>query len=93
MSYYCSQCTIHWAPFHCLGDGCPQCGGGTVRKQEAVDDDADTLFKNIKRLEREDDKRQLADKEVKELHEKFSAFYLEYDAARYHEEWRQTTPL
>jgi len=44
MSYYCSECVVNWWPYQAKNGCCPQCGGGTVRRQEPASDDADAQF-------------------------------------------------
>ncbi len=55
MTYYCSECVINWWPYQCAAGCCPECGGGTTRKQEPADADADVRFKAAMRarVERE----------------------------------------
>ncbi len=50
MTYYCSSCVVNWYPYQCADGCCPECGGGTVRKQEPADPDTDARFKVAMRV-------------------------------------------
>lgn len=40
VSNYCTACVINWAPYQTPEGRCPQCGSGTVRRQEEPSDEA-----------------------------------------------------
>ncbi|HEX7259385.1 MAG TPA: hypothetical protein VF272_00445 [Candidatus Saccharimonadia bacterium] len=45
MTYYCSECVANWWPYMAKDGCCPQCGGGTSRRQEPASDDVDELYR------------------------------------------------
>jgi len=67
MSYYCSECVVNWWPYQTVDGRCPNCGGGTVRKQERASDDADTLYRFAR-----------AEAAKRDLHARFEAYYAEH---------------
>lgn len=64
VSNYCSECVMHWAPYMTNRGCCPACGGGTVRRHEAVSEDAGRMFRDLS-----------AARKRREAAERFEEFY------------------
>ncbi len=75
MSYWCGNCLTHWAPYHCDNGACPKCGGGTIPRQEPVDEDAGNLHREIL-LDRQKAERSA------HAHREFDLYCAKRDAAR-----------
>lgn len=58
-SFFCSECVVNWAPNHCKDSACPLCGGGTVRRQEPVGDDANDLYREVVKQQQIDHKKKM----------------------------------
>lgn len=77
MTNYCSACDVYWWPYMCkpTKGACPECGGGTVKKQEAGSLDADHRYKAAvaRKAERERSEK---------LRREFEEFYAERERER-----------
>lgn len=67
-SLYCSECAVAWWPYQCSGGFCPECGRGTVRKQEPASDDADARHQIAMRV-------RIAREKSEHNHQLFEAYY------------------
>lgn len=77
MTNYCAACDVNWWPYMCkpTKGRCPECGSGTVRKQEAGSLDADARFKTAmaRKAEREGSEKR---------HAEFERFYERHERQR-----------
>lgn len=53
MTYECGPCGIRWWPYHTDQGACPLCGGGTKRKMAPASDEAEAIFQDLKRQQKE----------------------------------------
>lgn len=67
-SRYCKTCSVNWAPAHTRAGACILCGGGTMLRQDPVDPDAETEYREA--LEREARRDRSA-----RLHAEFEEYY------------------
>lgn len=72
MTYECGPCGIRWWPYQAQDGKCPLCGGGTKRKMAPASDEAEAIFQDLKRQQRE---REAAEARL----EGFLAFYEQWD--------------
>ncbi len=66
MTLYCSECAVNWWPYQAKGGVCPQCGGGTVARQEPASAGAEELFRLVSVVA-----------EKRAVYARFEAFYAE----------------
>lgn len=76
MTNYCSACDVYWWPYMCkpTKGACPECGGGTVKKQEAGSLDADHRYKAAVARKAEAEK-------AEQVYAKFERYYAERERA------------
>lgn len=70
VTFYCSQCNLHWSPFQTSQGTCQRCGGGTQRRTDS-EPDADVAFEVVK-----------ADRQIALLHKKFEDYYQQRERER-----------
>jgi hypothetical protein len=66
VTYYCPECVVNWWPYQARGGCCPNCGGGTVFRQEPASEEADRLHN-----------RPRTEAELRDRYERFEAYYAE----------------
>lgn len=71
ISFYCPECIVGWSPYQTAGGKCPECGGGTRRRQEPASDDSLARYKAAREAGR-----------LRGLYAAFEEFYAEREAAR-----------
>lgn len=72
---YCPECLVNWAGYMTDEGCCPQCGGGTLRRQEPMSDEAVDLHHAALRA-------RFVSEKAAHAHAEFEAFYAEREARR-----------
>lgn len=80
MTYRCAPCDVNWWPYMCPEGCCPQCGGGTTRVQQPVNEDALELHQAVlaERIQRERSEHN---------HKLFEEYYAAREAGRMRAGW------
>jgi hypothetical protein len=77
MTHYCGKCVVNWWPYMTKEGHCPECGGGTVRKNEPVSEDVDKRYQAVK-----------AKREREELYREFEVYYAKRELERGPDAWK-----
>lgn len=71
VSNYCTECVVNWWPYMTPEGRCPQCGSGTVRRQEPASNEALGLHNGI-----------VGEAARRDLHARFEVYYAAREAKR-----------